>query len=81
MPALANAVYDAVGVRIDEVPITPDKIVKALDAARAGGRQEEVGDIANLLLDQAYILDGEVPVDRAAFARRLNAFIVRGLQT
>jgi 4-hydroxybenzoyl-CoA reductase alpha subunit len=36
MPALANAVYDAVGVRIDEVPITPDKIVKALDAAREG---------------------------------------------
>ena len=29
-PAVANAVHDAVGVRIDEVPITPDKIVKAL---------------------------------------------------
>lgn len=36
MPAVANAVYDAVGVRIDEVPITPDKILKALDAGRAG---------------------------------------------
>jgi 4-hydroxybenzoyl-CoA reductase subunit alpha len=36
MPALANAVYDAVGVRIDEVPITPEKILKALDAKRAG---------------------------------------------
>jgi hypothetical protein len=36
MPALANAVYDAVGVRIDEIPITPEKIVKALDARRAG---------------------------------------------
>ena len=36
MPALANAVYDAVGVRIDEVPITPEKIVKALDAKAAG---------------------------------------------
>jgi hypothetical protein len=31
MPAVANAVYDAVGVRIDEVPITPEKILKALD--------------------------------------------------
>jgi len=30
MPAVANAVYDAVGVRIDEVPITPEKILKAL---------------------------------------------------
>jgi 4-hydroxybenzoyl-CoA reductase subunit alpha len=36
MPALANAVYDAVGVRIDEVPITPEKIVKALQAKAAG---------------------------------------------
>jgi CO/xanthine dehydrogenase Mo-binding subunit len=36
MPAVANAVYDAIGVRIDEVPITPDKIVKALQAGAAG---------------------------------------------
>jgi 4-hydroxybenzoyl-CoA reductase subunit alpha len=39
MPALANAVYDAVGVRIDEVPITPEKIVKALQAQAAGRAQ------------------------------------------
>ena len=31
MPALANAIYDAVGVRIDEIPITPDKVLKALE--------------------------------------------------
>jgi hypothetical protein len=36
MPALANAVFDAVGVRIDEVPITPEKILKALDDKRRG---------------------------------------------
>ncbi len=36
MPAVANAVYDAVGVRIDEVPITPDKILRALVAGAAG---------------------------------------------
>jgi 4-hydroxybenzoyl-CoA reductase subunit alpha len=42
MPALANAVYDAVGVRIDEVPITPDKILKALDA-KATGRPPRYG--------------------------------------
>jgi 4-hydroxybenzoyl-CoA reductase subunit alpha len=36
MPALANAVYDAVGVRIDEVPITPEKIVRALAEKKAG---------------------------------------------
>jgi 4-hydroxybenzoyl-CoA reductase alpha subunit len=33
MPAVANAVYDAVGVRIDEIPVTPDKILKAMKAA------------------------------------------------
>ncbi|HEY2337808.1 MAG TPA: molybdopterin cofactor-binding domain-containing protein [Burkholderiales bacterium] len=31
MPAVANAIYDAVGVRIDEIPITPDKVLKALE--------------------------------------------------
>src|SRR5438093_12259423 len=36
MPAVANAIYDAVGVRIDEVPITPEKVLKALDAKAAG---------------------------------------------
>src|SRR6267143_5927603 len=36
MPAVANAVYDAIGVRIDEVPITPEKILKALDAKARG---------------------------------------------
>ena len=36
MPAVANAVYDAVGVRIDEVPITPEKIMTALAEKKAG---------------------------------------------
>ena len=36
MPAVANAIYDAVGVRIDETPITPDKVLRALDAKRKG---------------------------------------------
>src|SRR6195256_1429794 len=41
-PAVANAVYDAVGVRIDEVPITPEKVLKALkDKAR--GRDPRYG--------------------------------------
>jgi CO/xanthine dehydrogenase Mo-binding subunit/CO/xanthine dehydrogenase FAD-binding subunit len=35
--AVANAVYDAVGVRIRELPITPDKVLTAL--ARAEGRR------------------------------------------
>jgi 4-hydroxybenzoyl-CoA reductase subunit alpha len=42
MPAVANAVYDAVGVRIDEVPITPEKIMKAL-AEKKAGREPRYG--------------------------------------
>ena len=36
MPAVANAVFDAVGVRVDEVPITPEKVFKALKAKSKG---------------------------------------------
>jgi CO/xanthine dehydrogenase Mo-binding subunit len=39
MPAVANAVYDAVGVRVDEVPITPEKVLKAL-------KRKEKGELA-----------------------------------
>ncbi len=35
IPAIANAVFDAVGVRVDHLPITPEKVLAALDAARA----------------------------------------------
>ncbi len=35
-PAVANAVFDAVGVRVDEVPVTPEKILKALKAKAQG---------------------------------------------
>jgi 4-hydroxybenzoyl-CoA reductase alpha subunit len=36
IPAVANAVYDAVGVRVDEVPITPEKVLRALERKAAG---------------------------------------------
>ncbi|PYS70020.1 MAG: aldehyde oxidase [Acidobacteria bacterium] len=42
MPAIANAVYDAVGVRIDEVPITPEKVLKAL-REKSRGRDGRFG--------------------------------------
>jgi CO/xanthine dehydrogenase Mo-binding subunit len=42
LPALANAVYDALGVRIDEIPITPEKILKALEL-RDRGQEPRVG--------------------------------------
>jgi 4-hydroxybenzoyl-CoA reductase alpha subunit len=36
IPAIANALHHALGIRIDEVPITADKILKALELKRAG---------------------------------------------
>jgi 4-hydroxybenzoyl-CoA reductase alpha subunit len=41
-PAVANAVYNAVGVRIDEVPITPEKVLRALKE-KARGREGRFG--------------------------------------
>ena len=41
-PAVANAVYNAVGVRIDEVPITPEKVLKAL-REKEKGREPRFG--------------------------------------
>jgi 4-hydroxybenzoyl-CoA reductase subunit alpha len=31
IPALVNAVHDAVGIRIDEIPVTPAKVLQALE--------------------------------------------------
>jgi len=36
IPAVTNAVHDAVGVRIDETPISPEKVLKALELGRQG---------------------------------------------
>jgi CO/xanthine dehydrogenase Mo-binding subunit len=30
LPAVANAVFNAVGVRIDELPITPEKVLRGI---------------------------------------------------
>ncbi|MGE4657637.1 MAG: molybdopterin cofactor-binding domain-containing protein [Gammaproteobacteria bacterium] len=42
MPAVANAVFDAVGVRVDQVPIHPELVLKGLQA-KAKGRSPRVG--------------------------------------
>ncbi|MBS0517776.1 MAG: molecular chaperone HtpG [Proteobacteria bacterium] len=55
-------------------------LVRLLATAQSSGCGDEVTDIAALLLDQAHILDGEIPADPAAFARRLNDLAVRGLR-
>jgi CO/xanthine dehydrogenase Mo-binding subunit len=32
IPAIANAIHDAVGIRLDELPFTPAKVLRALRA-------------------------------------------------
>jgi 4-hydroxybenzoyl-CoA reductase alpha subunit len=41
-PAVVNAIYDAVGVRIDEVPATPEKVLTAI-RAKAQGKDGRYG--------------------------------------
>ncbi|MEJ7809660.1 MAG: molybdopterin cofactor-binding domain-containing protein [Gemmatimonadaceae bacterium] len=45
MPAVANAIYDAVGVRVDEVPCSPHKVLRAL-RAKAKGKEPRFGPAA-----------------------------------
>jgi molecular chaperone HtpG len=54
-------------------------LVKAVGRAKHDARDDDVAELAALLLDQAMILDGEAPEDPAAFTARLNRLVVRGL--
>jgi len=38
-PAILNAIYDATGIDFFEIPVTPDKMKKALDEKAAGGNK------------------------------------------
>jgi molecular chaperone HtpG len=54
-------------------------LVKALARAKSEERETDIADLSALLLEEAQILDGEVPDDTAAFTARLNRLIMRGL--
>src|SRR5438552_1869472 len=71
IPAIANAVYSAVGVRIDEVPITADKVLKALDLKRRG-KTPRIGP------DRIPLFTFKEPlVVESAFGQPLDAIAVR----
>ena len=53
-------------------------LVKAIDSAVKGERQDDVSDLSALLFEQAQILDGDAPEDPAAFVARLNRLVMRG---
>jgi molecular chaperone HtpG len=52
-------------------------MVTAITRAQAGS--DTVDDLSLLLLEQAQILDGELPEDPAAFAARLNRLVLQSL--
>jgi molecular chaperone HtpG len=47
--------------------------------AAIAGNNDTAADLSLLLLEQAQILDGELPEDPAGFASRLNALVLRGI--
>ena len=71
IPAIANAIHHALGIRIDEVPITPDKVLKALEEKRLG-RPARVGPLKLPLLTFK-----EPIVVESAFGQPADAVVVR----
>ncbi len=39
-PSIANALYDAVGVRVHSLPMTPEKVLDALEKPSDAGRSD-----------------------------------------
>jgi hypothetical protein len=37
IPAIANAIYDAIGVRVDRLPFSPPNMWRAIEGAREAG--------------------------------------------
>ena len=54
-------------------------LVAAIGRAHSSAETAVVDDLAHLLLDQARIVEGELPVDPARFAERLNRYLVAGV--
>jgi molecular chaperone HtpG len=52
-------------------------LVRAI--AKAGSEAKTADDLSMLLLEQAQILDGELPEDPAAFTARLNRLVLQGV--
>ena len=60
MPACANAIFDAVGVRVDQVPIHTHMVLKALEA-KARGKEARHGPAAFPEIDFGFTLKVPTP--------------------
>ncbi len=71
---------DAEAPRVLEInPKHPLILSLAKMAAAGNGNAGTIEEASHLLLDQARIMEGETPLDQAAFARRLSGFLAQAL--
>ncbi len=54
-------------------------LIKKMATSAAGGDTADLEDLAELLLDQALIVEGEPLPDPGAFSRRMSSFLTKGL--
>ena len=54
IPAIANAIYDAVGVRLREAPFTPERVLAALRAKKSAPKALEITRGASPTLPRAF---------------------------
>ena len=78
---LARQKTTAVEVSAAVLEINPSHpLIRALAAkAKAGGAIAEIEEATRLLFDQAHVLDGDLPADPQAFARRLTRLMTMAL--
>lgn len=72
MPAVANSIFDAVGVRVDQVPIHPHMVLKALQA-KAKGNEPRFGPERFPEVDFGETLEVPTP-DEGGDGRAINDY-------
>ncbi|HTO82105.1 MAG TPA: molybdopterin cofactor-binding domain-containing protein [Methylomirabilota bacterium] len=65
IPAIANAIYDAVGIRLRESPFTPERVLAALRAKKSGAKKLQMTENVD-------------PTDPATFREHGGALCFRG---
>lgn len=70
---------DQLSKRILEINPGHPLIREMASASEDEGRRDFLADLAELLLDQARIVEGEPLPDPGAFSRRMSSFLARGL--
>ena len=70
---------DKISAGVLEINPTHDLIKSLALKAKQNGASDELEHISHLLLDQARILEGDLPSDPAAFSQRLTIILKKGL--